>query len=64
MTAPELRAALKSLSLSQRSLAERLGVEPATVNRWATGKVPVPQYAVYVLGLLAERREIAAKLGA
>jgi len=64
MTAPELRAALKSLNLSQRSLAERLGVEPATVNRWATGKVPVPQYAVYVLGLLAERREIAAKLGA
>ena len=64
MTAPELRAALKSLNLSQRSLAERLGVEPATVNRWATGNVPVPQYAVYVLGLLAERREIAAKLGA
>ena len=64
MTAPELRAALKSLNLSQRSLAERLGVEPATVNRWATGKVPVPLYAVYVLGLLAERREIAAKLGA
>jgi len=64
MTPTEFRAALKSLSLSQRSLAERLGVEPATVNRWATGKVPVPQYAVYVLELLAERREIAAKLGA
>jgi len=64
MTPTEFRAALKSLSLSQRSLAERLGVEPATVNRWATGKVPVPQYAAYVLELLAERREIAAKLGA
>ena len=64
MTPAELRTALKSLNLSQRSLAERLGVEPATVNRWATGKVPVPQYAAYVLELLAERREIAAKLGA
>ena len=63
MTAPELRAILKSLGLSQRSLAERLGVQISTVNRWALGKAPVPKYAVYVLSLLAERREIAAKLG-
>lgn len=62
MTAPEFRAALKSMHISQRSLAERLGVDPNTVNRWATGKAPVPQYARYVLDLLAERREIAAKL--
>jgi transcriptional regulator with XRE-family HTH domain len=58
MTAPELRAALKSLHLSQRSLAERLGVDPTTVNRWAVGKAPVPQYAAYVLELLAEREGI------
>lgn len=64
MTAPEFRSTLKSLHLSQRSLAERLGVETSTVNRWALGKAPVPRYAVYVLELLAERREISAKLGA
>lgn len=64
MTAPEFRTTLKSLKLSQRSLAERLGVDATTVNRWAVGKAPVPRYAVYVLELLAERREISAKLGA
>lgn len=63
MTGPEFRAALKSLGLSQRSLAEHLGVRTSTVNRWAMGELPVPQYAAYVLELLAERREIAAKLG-
>lgn len=52
MTADEFRAALKSLGLRQRWLAERLGVETSTVNRWATGKAPVPQYAAYVLELL------------
>lgn len=64
MTAPELRAALKSLRLSQRSLAERLGVQATTVNRWATGTLPVPRYAAYVLELLAERQEISSRLGA
>jgi transcriptional regulator with XRE-family HTH domain len=60
MTQAEFRSALKSLGLSQRSLAERLGVEASTVNRWALGKAPVPKYAVYVLSLLAERQELEA----
>lgn len=55
MTPAQFRAALKSLRLTQRSLAERLGVERSTVNRWAQGTRPVPQYVVYVLELLAER---------
>lgn len=53
MTGLEFRAALKHLNLSQRALAARLGVETSTVNRWALGKAPVPQYAAYVLELLA-----------
>jgi len=53
MTAPEFRAALKSLNLSQRALAARLGVERSTVNRWAVGKAAVPQYVAYVLELLS-----------
>lgn len=55
MTAEEFRATLKSLGLRQRVLAERLGVEASTVNRWATGKAPVPQYAAYVLELIRDR---------
>jgi len=53
MTAPEFRTALTALDLRQKRLAECLGVTTATVNRWAVGKIPVPQYAVFVLLLLA-----------
>lgn len=63
MTPDEFRAALKRLGLRQRWLAERLGVETSTVNRWATGKAPVPQYAVFCLSLLdqiADRGAAAA----
>lgn len=62
MTAPEFRAALKSLGLRQRWLAERLGVNKTTVNRWATGELPVAPYVPFVLELLRERREIADRL--
>ena len=55
VTSPEFRATLKSLGLSQRSLAERCGLDVTTVNRWATGRAPVPKYAAYILSLLAER---------
>jgi transcriptional regulator with XRE-family HTH domain len=53
MTSADFRAALKSLGLSQLELAERLGVDPSTVNRWAVGRVAVPQYAGYVIELLS-----------
>jgi len=55
MTHTQFRSTLKSLNLTQRSLAERLGVGNSAVNRWAQGTRPVPQYAVYVLELLTER---------
>jgi transcriptional regulator with XRE-family HTH domain len=57
LTAPEFRAALKALGVSQKWLAERLGVDPVTVWRWAAGAMPVPQYAVFALELLAELEE-------
>jgi DNA-binding transcriptional regulator YiaG len=57
MTALEFRAALKTLGVSQRWLASRLGVGPVTVWRWARGDLPVPQYAVFALELLAELGE-------
>jgi len=57
LTALEFRAALETLGVSQRLLAFRLGVAPVTVWRWAGGDLPVPQYAVYALELLAELGE-------
>lgn len=54
MTNDEFRAALKTLDLRQRWLASRLGVETSTVNRWAQGTLPVPQYAVFALSLIEQ----------
>ena len=56
MTADELRTTLKELKIRQVGLAELLGVSPHTVNRWISGRKPVPQYAALVLSLLAERK--------
>lgn len=53
MTSDEFRSTLKSLSLRQNTLADRLGVDTSTVHRWAIGATPVPQYAVAYLELLA-----------
>jgi transcriptional regulator with XRE-family HTH domain len=54
MTANEFRDALKALGMTQRSFAERLGLAATTVNRWALGTLPVPQYAVAFLQVAAE----------
>jgi DNA-binding transcriptional regulator YiaG len=54
MTALEFRAELRRLGLTQVWLAQRLGVRTTTVNRWAMGTLPVPQYAAYVLWLIGE----------
>ena len=42
MTAVQFRKALKTLRLSQREVARRLYSEVSTVNRWATGRHPIP----------------------
>lgn len=56
------RSKLKAIGLSQAAFAARLGVRSGTVNRWALGTVALPRYAEYVLELLEERAEIAARL--
>jgi len=52
MTASEFRTRLVALRLRQKWLAGRLGVSATTVNRWATGDVPVAPYVPFVLDLL------------
>jgi transcriptional regulator with XRE-family HTH domain len=66
MTASEFRSALKELGITQFWLAIQLGVAISTVNRWATGEVPVSPYVPFVLKLLSQLRtrdqEIREKL--
>jgi transcriptional regulator with XRE-family HTH domain len=52
MTAEEFREALHRQGISQRWLAGRLGADIGNVNRWATGKRPVPDYVPLVLELV------------
>ena len=60
MTKSELRSTLTALGMPQRELARRLGVMVSTVNAWATGKAPVPQYATAYLVLLGDCRNAVA----
>jgi DNA-binding transcriptional regulator YiaG len=62
LTAEEFSATLKELGIRQKWLAERLGVAISTVNRWATGALPVAPYVRFVLELLRERSEIRDQL--
>lgn len=52
----EFRAALKSLGIRQNWLAERVGMKPQVVNRWATGEVPVPPWMPFLIQLLRDSR--------
>jgi transcriptional regulator with XRE-family HTH domain len=49
MTPAELRVTIRTLGITQRTLAKRLGLREETVSRWANGKIEVPQYAVAYL---------------
>lgn len=51
MTAAEFVAALDSLGWSQARFSKILGVHKNTVSLWATGELPVPQYAAVVLDI-------------
>lgn len=59
MTAADLKHALKSLGWTQAYLADRLGVDLATVSRWANGHLPVPQYASAFLRLALKVKDFS-----
>jgi DNA-binding transcriptional regulator YiaG len=60
LTARQFKARLKQAGVSQRRFALWLGFDVGTVNRWARGSYPVPQYAAVLVSLLAKHPEIAA----
>ncbi len=41
----------------QKRLSSALGVSLQTTNRWATGKLPVPEYAIAAIELLEELKK-------
>lgn len=57
MIPADLRSAREALGLTQKALAERLGVSENTIWRWETGKHPVEHSTMLRLALerLADR---------
>jgi len=51
----------KELNITQKELAERLGVNNGTVRQWSSQKEP-PQWAVNFMNLLIENKNISSKL--
>jgi transcriptional regulator with XRE-family HTH domain len=51
VTPADLLAARTSLGLTQRGLAEALGVPQATIWRWETGKHPIEHPTILRLAL-------------
>jgi DNA-binding transcriptional regulator YiaG len=60
LTARQLKARLKQAGVSQRKFAQWLGFDVGTVNRWARGTRPVPQYVAVIVSVLAKNSDIAA----
>jgi len=55
----KLKETLRDLGLSQAELARVADVEPTTVNRWATGKRPIPGLLWAYLELRRQIRALA-----
>jgi len=55
----DLKQTLRTLGWRQIDLADRLGVDLATVSRWANGHLPVPKYASAYLELAFRLRDFS-----
>lgn len=55
MTTTQLKQIRAALGWSQQRLAEELGVQRNTVNRWEMGLNPIPPMAERLLALLSHR---------
>ncbi len=56
MTPIELTGARESLHLSQRALAEVLGIHPTIINRWERGHAKIPPYLGFALVGIQQQR--------
>jgi len=55
----DLKQSLRTLGWRQSDLADRLGVDLATVSRWANGHLPVPKYVSAYLDLALRLRDFS-----
>ena len=56
MTPEELKAFRRKHGLSQRDLAELLGVGSGTVADWETGRNRIPKYLHFILSCLEKEK--------
>lgn len=63
MTPTEFIDALERTGKNQRSFAMSIGKRSETVSRWATGKLPIPEYAEIILKLAVQVIELQAGNG-
>lgn len=62
MTAPDFRATMAALGISQARLNRLLKLDKNTANRWSTGLAPVPQAVALLLTLIALGRVTMADI--
>ncbi len=51
----------KELGLTQKELAERIGVAEGTVNRWASNPDSIPEQSTKMFELLIENKRLREK---
>ena len=56
MTASELKRHRRRLGMTQRALAQRIGVHPVTVAKWESAMVAIPKPIAELVKLLAASR--------
>jgi transcriptional regulator with XRE-family HTH domain len=48
----------RELGITQKELAERIGVSRVSINEWANNKTPTPKWAEKTIKLLSEVEEL------
>lgn len=61
MTGAELRRIRERLGVTQRELAERVGVHFVTANRWERGQVPISEPVAQLVRLLVKLKKSTPK---
>lgn len=62
MTAPDFRAALARLGMSQRAFARYVRANERTVRRWAEGAQDIPGWVPVMLALMEAVRSARSEL--
>lgn len=63
MKPSDFRAELDALGWSQAAFAERIGVHPNSVSKWATGKADIPGPVIAYIVLATHVRELIKAVG-